>query len=604
MTTQSNSEESTMRTMRPRPQNQRIFWSLIAFAIACPSGRGERPPSVCLLPDTTLVYVSVLNVPDAKARFSRTTLGGLLEDPSLQPVVAEVLRGIDDRTAPLRDSVGLTTDDLLTLPQGELTFALVPREEGQPAPVVLIDTGDHVDKARLLVRAIVQRMEEAGNVRSQREVSETAITVFESVGRSQEDVAFFQRDNTVVWSNDAAILEQVLTLWDGEGPATLATRGDFSDIMQRSRRHNPKPQITWYVNPLAVLEESSRERLEMQMAMMMIPALGLDGIKAVGGAVELDAGPYDSLWHAHLMLEKPRKGIVAMVRPKSGKMTPQGWVPADAADYWTFHWDLPATIGTLRTLYDTFRGEGALDEFIATRMSGPLGADLLVEVLPALTGRVTFLRWVEKPVLENSEAGLLAIELLPEAQSQELLREVAQKHAARLMRREFAGVVYYQLVRQQPPADPTPRRPRPAPCFGIVDDTLMITDRESLFKTVVMTQAGGVDRLAEAEDFEKMISEMNQLTAGSAPVLVRFQRPAERTEAWYQPLREQQQMEESTRPRRPRGPFRGLEQTLQNHTLPPFDALRQYFPPGGAVLVDDDAGLHYTGFTLKSQKQP
>ena len=574
---------------------------LVSLAITGPTAFAERPPSACLLPENTLVFISALDVPDMKDRFARTTIAGILNDASLRPVVADVLARIDKQTAPLRESVGLTTDDLLNLPQGELTFALIPRDEGRPAPVLMIDTGKNLDDAKLLIQALVERIEEAGNNRRQQEVLDTPITIFESVGRNQEDVAFFKRENTLVWSNDIAVLEKVLRIWNGEADSTLATRDDFSRIMLRSRRHNPKPQIVWYANPMAIFDDSARDRMDLQMALMMVPALGLDGIKAVGGAVELDAGPYDSLWHAHLVLDAPRKGVVAMIKPKKGKMAPPNWVPADASDYITVHWDLPATIDELRTIYDTIRGEGGLDEFIATRMSGPLGVDLLEEVLPALTGRVTLMRWIEKPIPErNSEGGLLAVELLPEAAADELLRHVVQKHAARFMRREFSGVVYYEMIRPQPPDDqPQRRRRHSSPCVGILDDTLIIADRESLFKTVAVTQAGGLKRLAEADDFETMLTEMGQLTDGNAPAMIRFQRPAERTEAWYEPIR-QQKTEEESRPRTRRGPFGRLERTLRKHTLPPFDALRKYFPPGGAVLIDDDAGLHYTGFTLKN----
>lgn len=594
--------KSPSRRCRSRYLGLLALWLVVISIAKSSQAFADRPPSACLLPDDTLVFVSVLDVPDAKDRFSRTTIAGILSDSSLQPVVADILSGLDQRTAPLRESVGLTTDDLLNLPQGELTFALVPREEGRPAPVVLIDTGEHVDDAKLLVQAIVERIEEAGNKRSERQVRETPITIFESVGRNQEDVAFFKRENTLVWSNDVAVLERVLTLWDGEEQATLAARDDFSQIMQRSRRHNPKPQVVWFVNPMAIFEDTARDRMEMQVALMMVPALGLDGLKAVGGAIELNAGSYDSLWHAHLVLDSPRKGVLAMIQPKQGKMTPPDWVPADVSDYITLHWDLPVTIDELRKIYDTIRGEGGLDEFIATRMSGPLGVDLLVEVVPALTGRFTFVRWIEKPVAErNSESGLLAVELLPEAGADELLRAVVQKHAARFMRREFSGAIYYEMIRPEPPADqPQRRRRATSPCVGIIDDTLIIADRESLFKTVAITFAGGLKGLAETDDFNTMFSEMGQLTGGADPVMVRFQRPAERTEAWYEPIR-LQQSEESASPPPRRGPFGGLARTLEKHTLPPFEALRKYFPPGGAILTNDDLGLHYTGFTLKRE---
>lgn len=567
--------------------------------LASTAAVAARPPSACLVPEETLIFVSVLDVPDAKARFARTALGRLLEDPAMRPVVADILNSIDAATAPLRESVGLTTDDLLNIPQGELTLAVIPREDGEPAPVLLIDTGGEASSAKRLVQAIVERIEQAGNRRSEKVILETPITIFEDVGRGQQDIAFFKKEETLVWSNNPGSLERVLTLWEAQDAPTLANRPDFAAIMQRSRRLNPKPQAIWYVNPLAIFEDRARDRLDMQVALMMLPALGLDGVKAVGGAVELDAGPYDSLWHAHLVLDKPREGVVAMVKPKSGRMTPPDWVPGDAAEYLTIHWDLQATLDTLRTLFDTFRGKGSLDEFITARLSGPLGVDLLGEALPALGGRIIWVRWIEKPIVAGSEAFLLALELLPEANAQALLEKSVQKNGSRLMRRQFAGVEYFEFVSRPSLEAETPRQPRRVPCFGIIGDWLIVADRESLLKAVVMTARGGTKRLAEAADFQQMIGQMDQLAGGSAPVMVRFQRPAERTAAWFEPLR-QQNAEEIAGRRARRNPLQALESSIREHPLPPFLTFEKYFPPSGAVLLDDDGGLHYTSFTLKN----
>jgi len=568
--------------------------------LACAAADAARPPAACLAPEETLLFVSVLDVPDARARLARTAIGGLIDEPALAPAVADMLRSIDAATAPLRESVGLTTADLLDIPQGELAIAVVPQENGNPAPVLLIDTGEDASRAKRLVQAIVERIEQAGDRRSEKLGLETPITVFEDVGRGQQDLAFFKKEETLVWSNAPEPLEQVLRLWEAQDGPTLAARPDFAAIMQGSRRLNPKPQAIWYINPLAMFEAGARDRLDMQVALMMLPALGLDGVKAAGGAVELDAGPYDSLWHAHLILDSPRKGVVAMVKPKPGRMTPPDWVPADAADYLTIHWDLNASVDTLRTLFDTFRGEGSLDDFITARLSAPLGVDLLGEVLPALSGRITSVRWVEKPVVSASEAFLLAMELVPEANAHELLEESAGKNSSRLMRRQFAGAEYYEVVSRPTQTAETPQQSLRAPCFGIVGDWLIVADREALFKAALMAARGGMKRLAEAADFQQMIGQMDQLAGGAAPVMVRFQRPAERTAAWFEPLRQQGAEELARRPRR-RGPLRALGAAIQGHPLPPFATLEKYFPPSAAVMLDDQGGLHYTSFTLKSR---
>ena len=115
-----------------------------------------------------------------------------------------------------------------------------------------------------------------------------------------------------------------------------------------------------------------------------------------------------------------------------------------------------------------------------------------------------------------------------------------------------------------------------------------------------MAARGGMKRLAEAADFQQMIGQMDQLAGGAAPVMVRFQRPAERTAAWFEPLRQQGAEELARRPRR-RGPLRALGAAIQGHPLPPFATLEKYFPPSAAVMLDDQGGLHYTSFTLKSR---
>ena len=45
--------------------------------------------------------------------------------------------------------------------------------------------------------------------------------------------------------------------------------------------------------------------------------------------------------------------------------------------------------------------------------------------------------------------------------------------------------------------------------------------------------------------------------------------------------------------------FRALNSALTNNPLPPFAVLAQYLAPGGALITDDETGIHYTAFGLR-----
>ena len=63
------------------------------------------------------------------------------------------------------------------------------------------------------------------------------------------------------------------------------------------------------------------------MASAMLPALGLGGIKAVGGSTIVGTEEFVSISHLHLLLDSSRDGILEMVALESGNLTPEDSVP-------------------------------------------------------------------------------------------------------------------------------------------------------------------------------------------------------------------------------------------------------------------------------------
>ena len=45
--------------------------------------------------------------------------------------------------------------------------------------------------------------------------------------------------------------------------------------------------------------------------------------------------------------------------------------------------------------------------------------------------------------------------------------------------------------------------------------------------------------------------------------------------------------------------LKSLDSALKENPLPPFAVLQRYLAPGGALVVDDETGIHYTAFSLR-----
>src|SRR5439155_22042186 len=122
-------------TRRP-PRNSPLSFGLAALAVvltayvipAANTAHAARPPAAELLPANTVAYVSVADTNELAKRFMKTSLGRMSQQEKMKPLVAQLYKEVQDLAAPLQDWIGLSLADLLAVPQGELTLAVVARE--------------------------------------------------------------------------------------------------------------------------------------------------------------------------------------------------------------------------------------------------------------------------------------------------------------------------------------------------------------------------------------------------------------------------------------------------------------------------------------------
>jgi len=581
-----------------------------AVCLACVLALGARPalaerlPAVELFPSNTVLFLSLTNAAEFKERFSATALGRMGRDPQMRPLLEQVYGTLAQAFAAVQDDVGASLDELLAIPQGEIALGVVTREMQPPAAIVLLEARDNIFTLSKLLERGQALLEQRGAQRSSEIVGDVELVSHVLPGGpngGQRQVAWCEKAGHLLLGNDPGLIKGVLEAWEAGRDNSLSQNASYAAILSRCRGSaEDAPQFIWYVDPIELVRSAGANNAQARVGLAILPALGLDGLKALGGTVALATEQYDYLTHFHVLLDSPRAGVVELVALSNGDNSPPAWVPADAASYTSLYWDFDKTYDKLERLIDSFQGQGAFARAVADRARDQLGVDLRDELLAALEGRVMLATWVEKPVTLTSQTTVVGLRLKDSAAFQATFDKLTARFAAQLSRQTYGGVTYYELNTPLPnPNDQGgPRRP----CFGIVGTDLVIADRTSAFHRAVVTASDPANSLAGALDYKLVASKISRQPGGATAAMVSFNRPEEGMRMIYDLLTAQQTREGLRRGAQQSELLRGLNQALEQNPLPPFSVLQQYLAPGGALLSDDETGIHYTSFALRRKE--
>src|SRR5687767_359900 len=94
--------------------------------------RAERPGAAKLLPEGTLAVVHVADSKELVKRFNETAMGRIGKDDQIRPLVGELYGTLTQAFAQIEDEVGLPLDKILSMPQGEICFAVTAPAAGPP----------------------------------------------------------------------------------------------------------------------------------------------------------------------------------------------------------------------------------------------------------------------------------------------------------------------------------------------------------------------------------------------------------------------------------------------------------------------------------------
>ena len=271
------------------PLIKRIAVALLALTLVLPATvKAERPSAPRLLPYNTVLYMRIHSVPEFLDKFDETSFGSIKTDPAVQPIWDQFYNDLISAFPQIEEELGVSLEDLLDIPQGELSISLSVTDTGTPMFAMIADVGENTENvAKLIERAEFEQIENAGDLEEQ-VIGETEVTIFRQPG-DDDDVVVFNKDESVVICSSEIMAEHLIAVWEGtatDADRVLADNRKFTDIMRSSVGTGGElPHMSWYADPYTLVNALTRDNFSAQAGIALLPTLGGDGFKAFGGSV-------------------------------------------------------------------------------------------------------------------------------------------------------------------------------------------------------------------------------------------------------------------------------------------------------------------------------
>jgi hypothetical protein len=571
--------------------------------------RAERPSAPDLLPEETLAFVRIANIKEAYEKFQETSAAKIFKDPELKPLIDQLYGEGLKAFQVVEDELGLSLNDLLSIPQGELCVALLDQASTPPQLVAFLDVGDSMDNLNKLIDRAIQETGEGANFATNNYREHELLTI-SGQGRRNQSLVMVRSESTVMITSKDTTMKQMLDAWDDrdEERTKLIDNEKFTTVMKRCvGTKEERPQMTFFIDPIRIVRAVTRGNAGAAIALTMLNPLGLDNLEAVGGSVILATEEFDSIAHFHLMIKQPREAILKMIALRKVDTTPEPWVSGDASSYMTLQWAPEQTFDELAKIYDLIRlDEGAFRELARAQVSERIGMDLEEDLLKGLSGRVTMFTQVQRPVKVNSQVTGILVHFDDEGTASDIVEKVVNKFPNVFEAKSYGSNRYYGIEqgnnrrRQQANLDSEFFR-TPTPSMCQLGNCILLTDSEGLIEDCFKTKADPGRSLAEDLEYQLVISRLSRQPGGNNPSMIAFSRPEEQFRLWYEIATADSSKTRLTAAAENNPFFRTLDSALVENPLPPFATIAKYLAPAGGIVTDEATGIHYIAFGMRRE---
>ena len=176
----------------------------------------ERPAAPYLLPDQTLALLRIADTRDFLRRMNEASIGRMLKDEQVKPLADRLYGSVAQAFSQVQERVGLPLDQLLSIPQGEVFLAVVPREGTFPQPVFMMDVGESLTQMRTLMQRADEELSQRGVAKSTETDGDATLNIYKPPGGTPEAIVLFQKETTIGLTTSVQVARNVLAAWRGD----------------------------------------------------------------------------------------------------------------------------------------------------------------------------------------------------------------------------------------------------------------------------------------------------------------------------------------------------------------------------------------------------
>jgi len=633
-----------MNSLIPKELLRSLGSLLLVTTLALPTFGADPVPipgAPHLLPEDTLLYARLDHADEFRETLSESSLGRMLADPKLKPFAGDIYQTLSDLFAQLGDEVGLSLDELLAIPSGQVALAMMPgnavaessdteaneeaekdeseeairrrieairrriarkrREQNSLAGLFMVDAGKNVANLQSLVDRLEARLIESGYVRRTSTVEKTVLVRLMPPRPGRPEIEYFQNQGVIVLGVGHQTAEKALDHWlDRSREATLADNANFGNVMSRCiGAESTRPQLTFYADPYHLVERAVKRGRAAAFVWPILEDLGIGKIRGMGGSTFRGGEMFESISHFHVLIDTPRDGFLGLVRPETGDITPPDWIPADVTAYTTVHWNFEKTYENLDKIMALFQGEEPLKRFVEDPLENATRLKVTEDILQNLAGRYASATWLETPVKLNSQVAAYGFELKDAERAKSAIARFRETKPEVLKVETVAGTVVYSFPSRR--AVPESFR-QLSPGIAILGNWFVFSDSRVFLERLIRANQGGTPQLITEPDFDLVVSELGGKLDGEKPFMISFVRGADYLRQIYE-LAKAEDSRNFLRTRGERSPAaKQFSELLERNQLPPYEEFRQYFAPGGVFGYNEPTGIHFGSFNLRPAK--
>ena len=583
---------------------------LAGLSISAVEGRAAAPPEK-VVPDSAVFFLKVPNVAGLREAFKQSQLGQLWADPAMQPLKDDIKAKLADSSAKLKEQVGVTIKDLIEMPQGAFSLAVVPKNDADvPAAVVLtVDAGKNAETLAGVLAKADAAAEKNGSKVAKETFKGLTLHVLTPPKAAPKDGAKAGDDQPtppIVWGRNAGVfyvgtdldaVKDIVANADGRSTGSLASSETYAAA---SKKFASDVQAVWFSDLGKLVElvgkagSKGKNAANVEQFKAMMPLLGLNGLKAAAGTFAINSGNFDTVSKTYVVAPGPLSGVLKLFQLPKVSLKPEPWVPATAASYQSYSWDLDAAFVAVNDLANQFQ-PGVLN-VLEQQLVGPNGGEPLnfkKDVFDPLGDRITVVGDFKKPITEDSQRMVIGVALEDAAAFTNTMNKLIALAGGAPKKRDFQGTPIYEFdLPDIPNANAANVKGVKGPVsVSVAKNTLFISTEPTLLEQILR----GGPSLADSPAYQAVAKEVPAQTSSLTCV-----KSEESARVSYEMIKSGQFEKALQGAAVAGGPdLSKAGKLLDKDKLPEFSVFAKYLSQGGGFAVQDEDGITITNFSLR-----